>query len=351
MNRRPVKEMRKRGIVLAALAALSFAWSCRGGAEADSGSETHFLRVCPASCNDGLECICGVCTARCSDDAVCRELAGSASCVSLAARIAEGRCQPEARGQVCDASCLVAADCARLGQNFVCDAGYCRDVPQNQAPAPVAECTPPSYEPDQIVILGDVLIELTVFGSALAEHAVSAGQLAEGMTFRNYASHLTSTLAEGPFSIGNEYTTALQGEPPKLVVLDGGATDFLNDPCTGMLNDECPAVKAAISGAELLFQRFAQGGVEQIVYFFYGDPVGDPGLKAGLDLLRPLLRNACGRSAVPCHWLDLRELFAPHPEYVGADGLVFSEAGARASAAAVWKVMEDRCLVPRTSDR
>ncbi|HEX2672789.1 MAG TPA: SGNH/GDSL hydrolase family protein, partial [Polyangiaceae bacterium] len=85
-------------------------------------------------------------------------------------------------------------------------------------------------------------------------------------------------------------------------------------------------------------------GVEHVVYFFYGDPVGNPTLKDGLDLLRPLLQNACGRSAVPCHWLDLRPVFAGHPEYVGTDGLVFTDAGASAAAAATFAFMQKQCV-------
>jgi hypothetical protein len=118
----------------------------------------------------------------------------------------------------------------------------------------------------------------------------------------------------------------------------------LDDNCAGMLTPDCPAAAAAIRGAEDLFARFADDGVEQLVYFFYGDIVDNPSLKDGIDLLRPLLQNACGRSPVPCHWLDLRPVFDEHPEYVGVDGLVFTDAGATAAAAATFELLQDRCV-------
>jgi hypothetical protein len=58
-----------------------------------------------------------------------------------------------------------------------------------------------------------------------------------------------------------------------------------------------------------------------------------------------LLRNACGRSPLPCHWLDLRDTFADHPEYVGAQGLVFTDAGANVAASVTFAFMQKQCLV------
>jgi hypothetical protein len=198
--------------------------------------------------------------------------------------------------------------------------------------------------PQDVLIAGDVLIELSSFVAKLEQAAVDAGSLVDGAHYRSSAAGVSSRLATCPFSIDAQYSAALADGAPRVVIMDGGATDVLNGDCAGMLTPDCPAARSAVASVEQLFERFGRDGVEQIVYFFYGDPVGNPPLKDGLDLLRPLLQNACGRSAVPCHWLDLRPVFAGHPEYVGIDGLVFTDAGAAAAAAATFELMQRRCV-------
>jgi hypothetical protein len=207
-----------------------------------------------------------------------------------------------------------------------------------------ASCTPSNVAPADVLILGDVLIELSIFTAQLERAAIAAGSLADGQHYRNAAAGGSSRLATGALSLDGQYSGALTAGAPRIIIMDGGATDVLNDDCAGMLTPECPAARDAVNGAEQLFARFAQDGVEQLVYFFYGDPVDNPSLKAGLDLMRPLLQNACGHSPVPCHWLDLRAAFEEHPEYVGVDGLVFTDAGATAAAAATFDLMQARCV-------
>ena len=80
------------------------------------------------------------------------------------------------------------------------------------------------------------------------------------------------------------------------------------------------------------------------LYSFYGDPIDNPGMKDGFDLMRPLLENACGRSPLPCHFLDLRPIFDGHPEYVDVDGFVFTPDGATAAARATFELMQARCV-------
>ncbi len=81
------------------------------------GSETHFLIECSETCDSGLECIHGVCTSPCSDDAVCASLNPAAICLAEPAA-------PEPR--TCDVPCAVPADCAVLGAGYGCSAGACR---------------------------------------------------------------------------------------------------------------------------------------------------------------------------------------------------------------------------------
>ena len=327
------------------LLGLWLAFSCSTPETSQEGSETHFLTSCDASCADGMQCICGVCTKACTRQTDCATLSGIASCAALGPRVAEQRCGEAELGAMCDAVCLSDLDCSTLAANRVCDYGYCRQVRGQQVEPPVRACMPASHAPADVLILGDVLIELSIFVPQLEQAAVTSGNLSSGQHYRNVAAGLSSLLATGPQSLDSEYTSALADGPARLIVMDGGATDVLAGQCAGMLTPDCPAARAAVSGAEQLFARFARDGVEHVVYFFYGDPVGNPTLKDGLDLMRPLLQNACGRSPVPCHWLDLRPTFAGHPEYVGAQGLVFTDSGATAAAAATFAFMQKQCVV------
>jgi len=152
-------------------------------------------------------------------------------------------------------------------------------------------------------------------------------------------------LATGTLSIENQYISARASRIPRAIVLDGGATDVLSGQCASNQSPSCPAIQAAVRGAEQLLGEFAADGVENVVYFFYADPIGNPDLKASLDVLRPLIENVCGKSQLPCHFLDLRPLFNGHADYVGADGIVFNDAGAQVAASAVFALLRERCVL------
>jgi hypothetical protein len=326
------------------LAGLCLVFSCSTpAATQEGGSETHFLTECEGPCAAGMQCICGVCSKACTRQSDCSGWSEAASCSPLGPRVAEQRCGAVELGAMCDAPCLTDADCSKLISARLCDSGYCREVRRSEEP-PAVSCVPSNLAPSDVLILGDVLIELSIFTQQLEQAASTAGLLASGEHYRNNAMAVSSLLASGARSFDSQYTSARSDGPARVIIMDGGATDVLTGQCAGMLTPDCPAAQAAVSGAEQLFARFAKDGVEHVVYFFYGDPVGNPTLKDGLDLMRPLLQNACGRSAVPCHWLDLRPVFAGHPEYVGSDGLVFTDAGASAAAAATFSFMQKQCV-------
>jgi hypothetical protein len=219
--------------------------------------------------------------------------------------------------------------------------------PGSSGPGEPLGCDAVPLAASDVMLLGDVVIELSTFATELESLAQSAGALGADEHYRNYATAALSFLAQNQFSMSMQYDAARAEGGARVVVMDGGATDVLNLPCGTQPAADCPAVVAALQGAEALFQRMAADGVEDVVYFFYPDTTMNPGLRAGIDTLRPLLENACGRSPVTCHWLDLRPTFAGHPDYlVGVDGIVFGGAGALAGASAVWSLMRERCVAP-----
>lgn len=312
------------------------------GAPPTAGSETHFLMDCDSSCDAGMACICGVCSAPCVELTDCKPLASAATCSPLAPRVAQGRCDVAPLGAMCDVGCLTDDDCSSLSSESRCVTGFCREsAPEREDPL---SCVHASVVPEDVLVWGDVSVELTIFTEQLERAAVAGGSLAEGAHYRNEANAGSSLLATGPLSFDAQYTTLRESGIPRVVIMNGGATDLLNDSCAAMLTLACPAASAAIDGAEQLFSRFARDGVDQLVFFFYGDPIDNPSKKASFDLLRPLLQNACGRSPVPCHFLDLRPIFEGHPEYVDVDGYLFSPQGATAAAQAVYELMQARCV-------
>lgn len=328
---------------LALAFALLLCFSCSPGPAPDGGSETHFLQLCGGGCAAPAACVCGVCTTTCIEPADCGEHGAQATCVPLAPRVAEQRCDDAAFATICDAECVLSSDCAWLGSSFTCQSGYCRSG-ASSSPTVQGSCAASGLSPEDVAVLGDSLIELSPFTPSLEQAAVAAGVLAPDAHYRAYASHTTSFLAEGPLSLGVQYAAAHAARPARVLIMNGGATDMLNDPCAPTHSPACPELQAALRGFERLLSQFAADGVEHLVYLSYPDPIENPGLKAGLDTLRPLLENACGKSRVACHWLDLRPVFAGHPAYAGPDGIVFSESGAQAAATAAFELMRTRCI-------
>jgi len=208
-------------------------------------------------------------------------------------------------------------------------------------------CQPPSPPvASEVLVLGDSLIELSSFADQLEQRAIAAGGLAQGEHFRVHASYLKSFLAEGVLSISAQYSAARQEGATRIVIMDGGETDVLNDVCPSPATEQCDAIQAAAKGAEQLLKQMADDGVQHVAYFFYPDPIGNEAVKERLDVLRPVIENVCGRVPIACHWIDLRPAFAAHADYLAADGLVFSDTGAGACAESVWQRLQQRCVVP-----
>ncbi len=79
-----------------ACATLVVATSCSPGAP-QTGSQTNWLSHCETSADCGdLECLCGTCTARCSEDAACASTPGASSCVAKSEAGAAAACDGEA---------------------------------------------------------------------------------------------------------------------------------------------------------------------------------------------------------------------------------------------------------------
>jgi hypothetical protein len=323
--------------ILLALCLLFALLACSGPERSkETGSETHFLHDCALGCGT-LDCWCGICTRSCNSDASCTTLSDIATCVAPANR-GDQTCSAMEMTSICDVPCATDDECTALGVEFSCTSGHCRRPVE-------ALCERSEPTGAGVVLIGDVMLELTPFDVHLTTFARASGAYAADATFRNHAAAAESFLASGSLAIENQYARAKAESPATLVIMTGGETDVLQEPCGATPTADCAEFRAAVSGLEALLVAMAADGVRDVVYVFYADPVERPSVLAGLDVLRPLAESACATAPLPCHFVDLRPVFeGRYEEYVGIDGLVWSEAGAQAAASAVWDLMQSQCL-------
>jgi len=315
-----------RALLLASTALLSF--DCGSTREEPTGGETHFLSTCDsdAACGD-LSCVCHVCTLSCSGADSCGRFPG-ASCVAAADDCGTQR--------VCDISCSKPADCADVAGATACVAGVCR--------SPDLACPAGDVSANEVAILGDAFFatshQITGF---LEDAARQSGVLSAGERYRDYSNLTANTLALGGNGIASQYDSAVAESAVKVVIMTGGGADVLLGSCD-TISPDCPLLVDAANAAASLLQRLAMDGVEQVVYVFYPNPL-DAKLQAEVDTLRPLLASVCQDSPVPCQWLDLRASFAGHEAtYLDPPGIAPTLEGARASAHAIWNLMQRACI-------
>lgn len=109
------------------------------GARVDSdgnpaSSQTHWLQGCDSAAEcGGLECLCGVCTQACDDNASCSSFGGSSVCTTL-----DATCKQSA----CTKSCEDNGDCVSGSE---CHDGTCRLEPEVEVP--VTPIVSSSFQP------------------------------------------------------------------------------------------------------------------------------------------------------------------------------------------------------------
>jgi hypothetical protein len=198
---------------------------------------------------------------------------------------------------------------------------------------------------NEIMVLGDSFVaqshQITAY---LEEYARQAGTLQAGERFRDYSSVTANSLALIDKFLAKQYTNGESEAAAKVVLLCGGGADVLAGTCANPPTTECPMLIAATAAAEQLLAQMATDGVSDVLWFFYPDPI-DTGLRAKMDLLRPMVQNACANSAARCHFIDLRSTFEGHyAEYIASDGMNPTAAGSQAAAEAIWATMKSACI-------
>jgi hypothetical protein len=336
---RPSKTRRLRALALLFGGVALWAAACTR-ADPPTGGETHFLKSCTASssCGDDLSCVCGVCTRACTTAAEC---AGLPAAECIASGDVSAQCASP-MGSHCDVPCNVNGDCAVVSPDHTCVAGFCRGDGGEGGQAGAGACTSGQVAGDEVLFLGDRFMSTGEIRTSLEALAREAGALGAGESYRDNTDPDINWLALDGNAILEQYTTAAAQAPVRVVVMDGGGTDILSSTCEP-LDSTCPTIENAVAGAVALFERLAEDGVLHAVYAFYPD-IADAQLRAGTDALRPFIQQACSDSPVPCHFLDLRPVFADNAEFRSGGGLSPTPEGARATAEAIWSLMRERCI-------
>lgn len=102
-----------------------------------ASSQTHWLQGCESGSEcGGLDCLCGVCTKACDDNAACTSLGQASVCTSFG-----GSCEGN-EPSVCSKECDKDKDC---GDDQACTDGVCR--PSVASAAPSSTEPPASTEP------------------------------------------------------------------------------------------------------------------------------------------------------------------------------------------------------------
>jgi len=352
-----LSKAKSRVVIL--LAALALVFSCTRESTDPTGGETHFLTRCVPganTCGSQLTCVCGVCTLPCAERATCEALP-AAQCVP-------GCTTEEVNAPgVCEVSCVADADCRVLSAAHRCEQGVCRAGALtspgaagsgNQAgagggagaaaSAGAGGCESGAVSANQVLVIGDSFFATTHQITAYLEaFARDAGVVSTGERYRDRSSLGGNGLAWGGNGIEEQYTDGASEAEAKVVVMNGGGADALLGSCDSA-NASCAVIAAAAEAAQALFAKMATDNVEHVVYAFYPDP-GDANVKARIDALRPLVQSACENAPLPCHWVDLRDVFrGNYSKFIQLDQLNPTDAGSRASAEAIWATMQQYCI-------
>jgi hypothetical protein len=334
--------------------------------QSETGGETHFLKSCSSSegdCGDGLSCVCGVCTRSCDEDRTCSSFP-NATCVSPGV---SKQCGGVAAVDHCDAICNEDDDCAAVSPFHVCSDGACRTeaptpigpvvdaeppeagasdtttpLESDAATGPIGGCERSEMSPNDLLIIGDSFFaqshQITAYIEGLAR---ASGVLSDGERYRDGSRTVANALLGG--GIAQQYLTALDDGPVRVVIMNGGGADALLTTCAAPY-DDCTSLTDVPGAAESVLAEMAANGVEDVVYAFYPES-RDPIATERVDFLRPRIEAVCANAPLRCHWLDLRLTFDGFmDEYIGPDGLFPTDPGAEASARAIWQLMQENCI-------
>jgi lysophospholipase L1-like esterase len=208
-------------------------------------------------------------------------------------------------------------------------------------------CEKGTTKGNDVLLIGDSFIALSHdITKDLIALARDDGALAASDSYRDNSVSGTQ-LSGGPSpEIPQQYVNGEKTAPAKVVIMDGGGNDMLNNTCSDPPTESCEAIQKAVTAVKDVLVQMGKDGVETVVYFFYPENQKNATQRAKVDVLRTQLQAVCYSSVSPkCYGVDLRPVFDGHfTEYVLSDGIHPTAAGSQASAEAIWSVMQKNCI-------
>jgi hypothetical protein len=199
-------------------------------------------------------------------------------------------------------------------------------------------CVRGQVSADEVLWIGDSwIIDPGTQRSTVKQLALSAGTIAANEEYPSSAAPAASMA-----QVAEQYHARQRGTPKvKVLLMDGGTWDPIAAQMVGA------SVSDAIDESIATFEQFlsqvaADGTVQHIVYFLVPELMNIPGVAE----MRPRLRQACAASLVPCHFIDLQEVWqqGDPARYTASNGFQASAEGGVAIGQAVWSVMQDNCI-------
>jgi hypothetical protein len=209
-----------------------------------------------------------------------------------------------------------------------------------------------STAPSEVVTIGDSYFAITTVITGVMVHARLNGSLGPQDSYRRY--EVGGTLM-GNGQIPGMFDMAVAEDPViDTVIMTGGGNDVLIGSASLCLSNPPPAeacvtaLNEVFGAAEQLIADMAAAGVKHVVYSFY--PHLPPGFPSGaknetLDYAAPLVAEMCANAqGIECHFVDIRDAFEGHPEYIAADAIHPTDAGSQVMADLIWATMLDQCV-------
>jgi hypothetical protein len=173
-----------------------------------------------------------------------------------------------------------------------------------------------------------------------------------GQTYRTYYVSGTQMVGGAAPNIPDQARQAYAEGPVQTIIMTGGGNDVLIGDATCRTDPNGTTCRATVdntlTASQALMQEAANMGVKEVVYFFYphlpGSLLAPATLNQVLDYAAPLAQDACESATVlDCSFIDTRQPFEGHPEYIGLDGIHPTAAGSEVIAQLVWAVMQENC--------
>ncbi|MCP4133213.1 MAG: SGNH/GDSL hydrolase family protein [bacterium] len=184
-------------------------------------------------------------------------------------------------------------------------------------------------------IIGDSVFDLS---GAISDYLEDLS----GEQYRDY-----SVSGERMSDIIDQYYDAFSDDSDiRTIIMDGGANDILQTyktECSYGVSAQCKQyIDDLVGDAAGLLDQMETDGVQNVVWLgYYNLPGSNAKLNDAVDYAMEEVITMCGSSSANCYFVESRDSFEGHSEYIKNDDLHPTDAGSEVLANLIWDVMVD----------